>query len=223
MNNFVAGVWISLTRPFNVGDYVEIGGKEGIIIEIVLNYTKIKHRDGNVTLIPNMSCLKSELINYSISKEWFKDRIKGLENIILSLKTRNINNEESKKYLEFKHLEEKLARFKKNYEEITQILKEIDEKGYKKYKKHSQYASEDRIVRYTFNLAFERNPKKINERLEIVCEKWAKEFEIKPSFRLLGIDSHLNYNFVILTPDPMDIINYLGEFFKDIYTAVYKK
>ncbi|MHA1619815.1 MAG: mechanosensitive ion channel domain-containing protein, partial [Promethearchaeota archaeon] len=142
MNNFVAGVWISLTRPFNVGDYVEIGGKEGIIIEILLNYTKIKHRDGNVTLIPNMSCLKSELINYSISKDWFTGRIEGLENIIRSLKLRNINDEANKNYTEFVHLEEKLGRFKKNFEEIKQILKQIEERGYKKYKKHSQYASE---------------------------------------------------------------------------------
>ncbi|MHA1672962.1 MAG: hypothetical protein ACTSYI_04990, partial [Promethearchaeota archaeon] len=134
---------------------------------------------------------------------------------------RNINNEKNKNYTEFVHLEDKLDRFKKNYKEIEEILKQIEERGYKKYKKYSQYASEDRIVRYTFNLAFERNPKKINERLDEVCEKWTKEFEIKPRFRLLGIDSHLKYNFVILTPDPMDIINYLGEFFKDIYTSVY--
>ncbi len=51
----------------------------------------------------------------------------------------------------------------------------------------------------------------------------AKEFELKPTFKILGIDSHLRYHFMILTPDPMNILDFVDDFYQDIYTKLYAK
>ena len=38
MRNFVAGIYVMITDPFDVGDYVRIGSSEGIVLEISLTY-----------------------------------------------------------------------------------------------------------------------------------------------------------------------------------------
>ena len=52
INNFIAGVWITFSQPFTVGDYVKIKNVEGIVAEISMNYTKIRHKTNNITQIP---------------------------------------------------------------------------------------------------------------------------------------------------------------------------
>ncbi|MEM3673452.1 MAG: mechanosensitive ion channel [Candidatus Bathyarchaeia archaeon] len=41
IGNLIAGLFIWVTRPFRVGDYVRIDNVEGIVQEITLNYAKI--------------------------------------------------------------------------------------------------------------------------------------------------------------------------------------
>jgi len=219
INNFIAGIWITITVPFQVGDYVKIGSKEGLIIEISLNYTKLMYQDKNITMIPNIECLKTNLVNYTISTTWFADEIFKLESQIQDAKEDKIKHDDD--VLDFKHQKQKLERMKKNYEQIKEVQNAIDEKGHNLNKKHSKYVDEDRIVRYTCSVALQRTPSRNSKHLEEICEKWAKEFEILPKFSVLSIDSHINYNFIIITPDPMDIINFMGDFFIDIYKKLY--
>ena len=215
INNFIAGIWITLTTPFGVGDYVKIGNKEGLIIEISLNYTKLMYQDKNITMIPNIECLKTNLVNYTISTTWFADEIFKLESQIQDVKEDKIKHNDD--VLNFKHQKQKLERMKKNYEQIKEIQDAIDEKGPNLNKKHSKYVDDDRIVRYTFSVGLQRTPSRNSKHLEEICEKWAKEFEIQPKFMILGVDSHIHYYFIIITPDPMDIIEYLDDFYKTTY------
>jgi len=220
INNFIAGVWITLTTPFQVGDYVKIGNKEGLIIEISLNYTKLMyHQDKNITMIPNIECLKTNIINYTISTTWFADEIFKLESQIEYVKEEKFKRNEDA--LNFKHQKQKLERMKTNYEQIKEVQNTIDEKGHKLNKKHSKYVDDDRIVRYTFSVALPRNPGRNFKHLEEICKKWAKEFEIQPKFIILGVDAHIHYYFIIITPDPMDIIDYMDDFYEDIYKKLY--
>ncbi len=219
INNFIAGVWITLAKPIAVGDYVKIGNKEGLIIEISLNYTKLMYQDKNITMIPNIECLKTNLINYSISTTWFADEIYKLESQIENVKVEKIKRDDA--LLNFKHQKQKLERMKKNYNQIKEIQNTIEEKGLKFNKKHSKYVDEDRIVRYTFSIGLQRNPSRNFKLLEEICKKWKDEFEIKPKFIVLGVGSHIHYNFIIITPDPMDIINFMDDFYKDIYKKLY--
>lgn len=41
LGNFLAGIYLMVSRPFMVNDYVRIGDVEGEVREITVNYTKI--------------------------------------------------------------------------------------------------------------------------------------------------------------------------------------
>ena len=64
MRNFVAGIYIMISDPFDIGDYVRIGSNEGIVLEISLNYTKLRQIDGSITLIPNNNVMNSSVTNF---------------------------------------------------------------------------------------------------------------------------------------------------------------
>ncbi len=71
MRNFIAGLYIMISDPFNIGDYVRIGSNEGIVLEISLNYTKLRQIDGSITLIPNNNVMNSSVTNFR-----FKHKLK---------------------------------------------------------------------------------------------------------------------------------------------------
>ncbi len=65
VGNFLAGLYIMMSRPFMVRDYVKIGDVEGEVREITINYTKIYTPTYNITEIPNRKVLDSTILNYS--------------------------------------------------------------------------------------------------------------------------------------------------------------
>ncbi|MDO8123792.1 MAG: mechanosensitive ion channel, partial [Candidatus Hermodarchaeota archaeon] len=69
MRNFVAGFYVMVTDPFNVGDYVRIGTNEGIVREISLNYTKLRQMDGTLALIPNDTVMQSAVVNFRFEQK----------------------------------------------------------------------------------------------------------------------------------------------------------
>jgi small-conductance mechanosensitive channel len=65
VGNFLAGLYIMISRPFMVKDYVKIGDVEGQVREITINYTKIYMPTHNLIEIPNRQVLDSRILNYS--------------------------------------------------------------------------------------------------------------------------------------------------------------
>ena len=65
VGNFLAGLYIMISRPFSVSDYVKIGNVEGQVREITVNYTKIYVPTHNLIEIPNKQVLDSQILNYS--------------------------------------------------------------------------------------------------------------------------------------------------------------
>jgi hypothetical protein len=65
VGNFLAGLYIMISRPFTVSDYVKIGDVEGQVREITVNYTKIYMPTYNFIAIPNRQVLDSRILNYS--------------------------------------------------------------------------------------------------------------------------------------------------------------
>lgn len=78
MRNFVAGIYIMTSDPFDIGDYVRIGANEGIVLEISLNYTKLRQLDGSITLIPNNNVMNSSVTNFRFKRKQ-KSHIKAQE------------------------------------------------------------------------------------------------------------------------------------------------
>jgi small-conductance mechanosensitive channel len=63
--NVVAGIVITYTRAFRVGDYVNISGTEGKIIERTAFVTRIKTPKNVVVSMPNASIMSDKVVNYS--------------------------------------------------------------------------------------------------------------------------------------------------------------
>lgn len=70
LSNAIAGLLLSFTRPFKVGDEVTALGQSGVVKDIKLMYTVLETQDGTKEiLIPN-----NTLINAIISRSKFKNK-----------------------------------------------------------------------------------------------------------------------------------------------------
>jgi small conductance mechanosensitive channel len=65
LSNFAAGVLMVIFRPFKIGDYVEAGGKAGIVEDIQIFCTQLKTPDNKVIIIPNAAIMNDSIVNYS--------------------------------------------------------------------------------------------------------------------------------------------------------------
>lgn len=63
--NFLAGLFLAFSRPFDVGDYILSEMLEGEVREIELRYTHIRTADGRDIYIPNSQIFNKSLINYT--------------------------------------------------------------------------------------------------------------------------------------------------------------
>jgi small conductance mechanosensitive channel len=61
--NFAAGVMLLIFRPFNVGDFVEIGGEKGYVRDLQLFFTKIDTRGNELVIVPNGDVFGSTIRN----------------------------------------------------------------------------------------------------------------------------------------------------------------
>ena len=65
LSNLFSGITLLLTRPFVVGNFVEISGNCGTVKEIGLFYTTINTVDNKMISVPNGDITGSNIINYS--------------------------------------------------------------------------------------------------------------------------------------------------------------
>ena len=66
LSNVVGGFTILYTHPFRSGDYVEIAGQSGSVLEIGMTYTKLNTPDNKIVSIPNSAVVASQIVNYSV-------------------------------------------------------------------------------------------------------------------------------------------------------------
>ncbi len=65
LSNFIAGLYIIFTNPFGVDDFVALGTEiRGQVVEISLNYTKIRTVNDIYHYIPNQKFLTTNMIIY---------------------------------------------------------------------------------------------------------------------------------------------------------------
>jgi len=65
LSNLAAGVMILLNQPFKNGDYVEAGGKSGVVRELNLMATTMTSGDNRKIIIPNKAIWGSSITNFS--------------------------------------------------------------------------------------------------------------------------------------------------------------
>lgn len=65
LGNFAAGIFLLVLRPYQVGEYVMIGGIEGTVMELGLFGTTLTTPDNVKTIVGNGKIMGSDIKNYS--------------------------------------------------------------------------------------------------------------------------------------------------------------
>ncbi|MEF8771931.1 mechanosensitive ion channel family protein [Halodesulfurarchaeum sp.] len=63
LGSLIAGFVLMLSRPFEIGDWVEIGDNEGIVTEITIVNTRLENYDGELIALPNDLVGNSKIVN----------------------------------------------------------------------------------------------------------------------------------------------------------------
>jgi MscS family membrane protein len=100
--NFIGGISIFVDRPYKIGDYIVLAGRErGEVMEIGIRSTRIKTRDDVMISIPNSIIANSQITNESAPVPSYRIRIPigvaygsdidMVEKILLDIATANDN------------------------------------------------------------------------------------------------------------------------------------
>lgn len=76
--NFLASIFLSMQRPFLVGDLIEITGITGYVQRLTVRTTVLMTLSGNQVEIPNATVYKSTIRNYSSNKNRREDFTVGI-------------------------------------------------------------------------------------------------------------------------------------------------
>lgn len=63
--NFLASIFLSIQRPFEPADLIEVAGVTGYVQQLNMRTTVLMNLDGNLVQIPNATVYKSNLRNYT--------------------------------------------------------------------------------------------------------------------------------------------------------------
>ena len=77
-NNFLASIFLSMQRPFETGDLVEVSGETGYVQQLNMRTTILMTLDGNLVQIPNASVYKSNLRNFTTNPNRREDFVVGI-------------------------------------------------------------------------------------------------------------------------------------------------
>ncbi len=65
LSNSIAGFMIFWDKPFAVGDWVDVAGKDGRVVEITMRTTRIRTRNNTYVIIPNKTIIDEVLDNHT--------------------------------------------------------------------------------------------------------------------------------------------------------------
>ncbi|HEV7310949.1 mechanosensitive ion channel family protein [Sphingopyxis sp.] len=65
LTNVASGIMIAIIRPYHLGDFVEVNGKEGTVIDLDLFFTRLRSSDEQIILVPNGQAASNPIINHT--------------------------------------------------------------------------------------------------------------------------------------------------------------
>ncbi|MBK1701508.1 mechanosensitive ion channel family protein [Thiococcus pfennigii] len=69
VENYIASILLSLRNPFQVSDFVDVGGHQGNVVKLTSRATILLSPDGNHIRIPNATVFKAVIVNYTRNPE----------------------------------------------------------------------------------------------------------------------------------------------------------
>lgn len=79
LSNFSSGVMLLIFRPFEVGDFVEVSGTSGEVVEVGLFSTKLHTTDNVRVIVPNASVFGNLVKNYTANDTRRVDLTVGID------------------------------------------------------------------------------------------------------------------------------------------------
>jgi small-conductance mechanosensitive channel len=76
--NFLASIFLSMQRPFEIGDLVEVSGETGYVQQLNMRTTILMTLDGNLVQIANAVVYKSNLRNFTTTANRREDFVVGI-------------------------------------------------------------------------------------------------------------------------------------------------
>jgi len=76
--NFLASIFLSMQRPFETGDLVEVSGVTGFVQQLNMRTTVVMTLDGNLVQIPNAIVYKSNVRNFTANANRREDFVVGI-------------------------------------------------------------------------------------------------------------------------------------------------
>ncbi len=199
LTNVVAGIYLLITRPFAVGDYVKIGDVEGIVEELSINYTTIYTPGRFFAVLPNQTVLNNPIINYRIRERFYE-----------------FEDEKARKKKKTPEPEELAVQTKKSSRARRLFLR-------KKVEEITESIIADKLYGYIFEVVVrfdDFDQEKLESRFDKVTEKWIKVFGYRPSYHIWKIDWNLLYRFRITVEDPVKILDHRNDFLEDLLRAI---
>ena len=63
--NFIAGIILAFSRPFGIGDAIEVDGHFGTVLQLKMRYTHLKTFDGRDVYVPNADVMTNAVTNFT--------------------------------------------------------------------------------------------------------------------------------------------------------------
>ncbi len=128
VKSLLSGVVILTDKPFDIGDYIEVGSYKGTVIDMTFKSIRIKAVDNSIVTIPNATITTECIVN------WNKLKSRRLE-FVLNL-SMNTNSEK------IKNVVEKIKLILKNNEDVLPETVQVSLDGI------SSYSSDIKIFLY---------------------------------------------------------------------------
>jgi small-conductance mechanosensitive channel/CRP-like cAMP-binding protein len=65
LGNLFAGLALNAERPFQIGDWVTVGGHTGVLVDTTWRATRLRTKTEDYIIIPNSAIAKESILNYS--------------------------------------------------------------------------------------------------------------------------------------------------------------
>ena len=197
MSQIVAGIYLIISGPFDVGDLVKIDKTEGLVVEIGMGYTKVKKFDDTIVQIPNKKILDSKVKNYTIK-------------MTDELKERQVNLLPSEK-VDIQSIKDG----KTDFETIKKMKKIMGNL--------SKYMLEEELTRYVFDIEVDVSipPGIALKKINAVCDNFTKIFIYRPVVIIEKLSYRATMRFRIYCPNPRMIINHMDNFLDEITMALH--
>jgi potassium efflux system protein len=66
VNNLISGIILVFERPFQIGDFIELNAKKGLVRDIGIRSSRIMTEEGSEVILPNADLLFGQVVNWTV-------------------------------------------------------------------------------------------------------------------------------------------------------------